>query len=79
MGADLKITGNSVKIHGKSSLHGAAITAKDLRGGAALALAALQAEGVSNLRGLAHIDRGYEHFDQKLRALGANIVRTFAG
>lgn len=79
LGADLKITGNSVKIHGKSSLHGAAITAKDLRGGAALALAALQAEGVSNLRGLAHIDRGYEHFDQKLRALGANIVRTFAG
>ena len=79
LGADLKITGNSVKIHGKSSLHGAAITAKDLRGGAALALAALQAEGVSNLRGLPHIDRGYEHFDQKLRALGANIVRTFAG
>lgn len=79
LGADLKITGNSVKIRGKSSMNGAAITAKDLRGGAALALAALQAEGVSNLRGLAHIDRGYEHFDQKLRALGANIVRTFAG
>ena len=55
------------------------MTAHDLRGGAALVLAALQAEGESAVSGLHHIDRGYERFDQKFRALGADILRTFAG
>lgn len=79
LGAALQISGNTVHITGTDALHGAAMTAHDLRGGAALVLAALQAEGESAVSGLHHIDRGYERFEQKLRALGADILRTFAG
>lgn len=79
LGAVLQISGNAVRITGAGALHGAAMTAHDLRGGAALVLAALQAEGESSVSGLHHIDRGYERFEQKLRALGADILRTFAG
>ena len=55
------------------------MTARDLRGGAALVLAAMQAEGESRVTGLTHIDRGYERFAEKLRALGADIERISAG
>ena len=66
-------------IRGAAALHGAGLAAYDLRGGAALVLAALQAEGESTVAGVEHIDRGYERFAEKLRALGAQVERTTAG
>ena len=56
-------------------LHGGSVEAPDLRGGAALTLAALAAEGESRITGLRHIDRGYEALEQDLAALGADIRR----
>lgn len=77
LGAKLEIHHNTVHISGIRTLSGAKLTARDLRGGAALVLAAMQAEGESRVEGLTHIDRGYERFAEKLRALGANIERCF--
>ena len=77
LGAKLEIYHNTVHISGVRTLSGAKLTARDLRGGAALVLAAMQAEGESRVTGLEHIDRGYERFAEKLRALGANIERCF--
>ena len=77
LGAKLEIYHNTVHISGVRTLSGAKLTARDLRGGAALVLAAMQAEGESRVEGLTHIDRGYERFAEKLRALGANIERCF--
>ena len=77
LGAKLEIHHNTVHISGVRTLSGAKLTARDLRGGAALVLAAMQAEGESHVTGLEHIDRGYERFAEKLRALGANIERCF--
>ena len=77
LGAKLEIHHNTVHISGVRTLSGAKLTARDLRGGAALVLAAMQAEGESRVEGLTHIDRGYERFAEKLRALGANIERCF--
>jgi len=57
-------------------LHAAAVQSTDLRGGAALCVAALAAEGTSQVGGLNHIDRGYEDLARDLRALGAEAVRT---
>ena len=59
-------------------LHGAVLSAEDLRGGAALTLAALCAEGKSEVCNLSHIDRGYDGLDKKLRAVGAKIERVRA-
>ena len=75
LGARLEIHHNTIHISGVRTLFGAEMTARDLRGGAALVLAAMQAEGESRVTGLEHIDRGYERFAEKLRALGANIER----
>ena len=77
LGAKLEIYHNTVHISGVRTLSGAKLTARDLRGGAALVLAAMQAEEESRVEGLTHIDRGYERFAEKLRALGANIERCF--
>lgn len=79
LGADLRLSRNTVCIRGVPALHGTPMTARDLRGGAALVLAALQAEGESTVSGLDHIDRGYAHLEEKLRALGARITRSSAG
>ncbi len=76
MGAKTTQEDDSLSINGVSSLEGAAVMASDLRAGAALTLAALAAEGSSQVRRIYHVDRGYERFDQKLAALGARIVRT---
>lgn len=54
---------------------GAQVTARDLRGGAALALAGLKARGITTIYGVELIDRGYEALDGQLRALGAHITR----
>ncbi|MBR2903828.1 MAG: UDP-N-acetylglucosamine 1-carboxyvinyltransferase, partial [Clostridia bacterium] len=76
MGADFTIRGRAAVIRGVERLHGASVTASDLRGGAALVLAALCAEGESSVLDLSHIDRGYADFEYKLKKLGAKIKRV---
>jgi UDP-N-acetylglucosamine 1-carboxyvinyltransferase len=67
---------HSAVISGPTKLHGADITVPDLRGGFSHLIAALTAEGTSHVRGIGLIDRGYEHFQQKLDALGAQYERS---
>ena len=75
MGADITVRGRSAFIRGVSALKGADVFAGDLRGGAALTLAAVAAEGESTVSDLFHIDRGYTEFEHKLRGAGADIRR----
>ena len=65
-------------VRGPATLRGAPMTVRDLRGGASLILAALAAEGVSAVDEVHHVDRGYEQLEQKLSALGAEVVREGA-
>ena len=76
MGADITVIDRSAIVHGVAKLRGATVVAHDLRGGAALVIAALSAEGKSEILDISHIDRGYSGFEYKLRALGADIVRV---
>lgn len=76
MGADIEVNGRSAFVRGVRRLHGASVLAGDLRGGAALVIAALAAEGVSEVLDLSHIDRGYADFRQKLKDLGVEIRRV---
>ncbi|MBQ8876300.1 MAG: UDP-N-acetylglucosamine 1-carboxyvinyltransferase [Clostridia bacterium] len=76
MGADVTVRGRTAFVRGVERLHGACVTAGDLRGGAALVLAALKAEGQSSVVELSYIDRGYDDFEGKLRRLGAKIRRV---
>lgn len=74
MGADVQVRGETARVVGRP-LHGAGVRAKDLRGGAALTIAALGAEGVSRIRSLSYLDRGYQALEEGLNALGARIRR----
>ncbi len=76
MGADITVRGRSALVRGVPRLHGADVFASDLRGGAALTLAAISAEGLSSVTDLRFTDRGYSSFEYKLRALGARIRRV---
>ena len=76
MKADYKIEGNSVIMFGPAQLSGANVAATDLRAAAALVLAGLVAEGETRVSNLQYLDRGYYHFTEKLRNLGANIRRV---
>ena len=76
MGADIEVKGRTAFVRGTGRLHGACVTAGDLRGGAALVIAALGAEGTSEVLDLSHIDRGYADFRAKLKKLGASIRRV---
>jgi UDP-N-acetylglucosamine 1-carboxyvinyltransferase len=76
MGADITVRGRTALVRGVEALHGACVTANDLRGGAALVVAALKAEGQSEVADLSHIDRGYADMEGKLRKLGAKIRRV---
>ena len=76
MGARIKVEGRTALIEGGILLSGAPVTATDLRSGAALIIAALTAEGESQVSAVEHIDRGYDRFEQKLVALGAEIYRA---
>lgn len=76
MGADITVRGRAALIRGVERLHGASVTASDLRGGAALVIAALKAEGQSSVVDISHIDRGYAELEGKLRALGARMKRV---
>jgi len=75
MGANVDIEGRKATIHGIKNFHGAAVTATDLRAGAAMILAALAAEGETVIDGVRYIDRGYEHVEDKFNAMGADITR----
>ena len=75
MGAEIQTDGKTAVIRGVRTLHGTEVTAPDLRGGAALTVAALSAEGETTLRGLRHLDRGYEELETTLASLGAEIRR----
>jgi len=75
MGANIKIEGSRAIVRGKSPLSGAAVLASDLRASASLVLAALVAEGETIIDRVYHIDRGYEHIEEKLRGVGAQIRR----
>ena len=75
MGADISLNGQGAWVRGVKRLHGAQVSATDLRGGGALAVAALGAQGETQLRGVEHIDRGYEHLEQMFNSLGAHIRR----
>jgi len=75
MGADIQVDGRTAMVSGRPALLGAPVTATDLRGGAALVLAGLAAAGVTEVRDVEHIDRGYEELDVNLRRLGARIRR----
>lgn len=76
MGASIKVEGRSAIIKGVASLSGAAVRVPDLRGGAALVLAGLVAEGETVLEDIDHIDRGYEPIEKKLESLGACVKRV---
>ncbi|MBI3591723.1 MAG: UDP-N-acetylglucosamine 1-carboxyvinyltransferase [Candidatus Melainabacteria bacterium] len=76
MGADIKVNNHVAVINGVEKLSGTKIIAPDIRGGAGLVIAGLIAGGKTEITGLTHIDRGYEAMDQKLRLLGASIIRT---
>jgi UDP-N-acetylglucosamine 1-carboxyvinyltransferase len=75
MGANIRTEGKIAVIQGVNRLKGAQVNASDLRGGAALVLAGLNAEGETIVENIHHIDRGYEGLEQKLRSLGADIER----
>ena len=75
MGAQIKVEGRSAVIEGVSPLQGARVKATDLRAGAALVVAGLMAEGITEVTGVEHIDRGYEHLEAKLKQLGAETWR----
>jgi UDP-N-acetylglucosamine 1-carboxyvinyltransferase len=76
MGAQMQLEGATAVIQGVDRLFGAPVMASDLRASAALVLAGLKADGVTEVSRVYHIDRGYEHLDEKLRDLGAQIERV---
>jgi UDP-N-acetylglucosamine 1-carboxyvinyltransferase len=76
MGADIRKEGPTVTIQGVGRLDAAPVMASDLRASAALVLAALTARGTTEINRLYHIDRGYEHIDEKLIQLGADMHRA---
>ena len=75
MGADIRVEGRTAIVAGVERLRGAAVKATDLRGGAALAVAGLAAQGQTEIRDIEHIDRGYQRIEEAYAALGADIRR----
>ena len=76
MGADINVMERSAVIKGVKKLHGAAVCASELRGAAALIVAGLAAHGVTVVSGTEYLYRGYEHFAQNLRRMGADITEV---
>ncbi len=75
MSANIKVEGRSAIVSGPVKLQGAKVKASDLRAGAALVIAGLMAEGITEITGVEHIDRGYSHIVEKLNGLGATVWR----
>ena len=76
MGADIAVHGNVATVTGVPRLSGASVMATDLRASASLVIAGLVASGETEVRRVYHLDRGYEHMEEKLRGLGADIERV---
>ncbi len=76
MGADVVTAGQTAIVSGPTKLHGTPVRCMDVRAGAALVIAALAAEGKTEISDIYHLDRGYEALDEKLRSLGAAIQRA---
>jgi UDP-N-acetylglucosamine 1-carboxyvinyltransferase len=76
MGAKIKIEGHSANVQGNPKLEGAQVNATDLRAGAALIMAGLAAEGVTEIHDIHHVERGYDDIEAKLRNVGAKIRRV---
>ena len=76
MGADVKVNGQVAVLRGVPELSGAPVSAADLRGGAALVIAALSADGVTEIENPHFIDRGYENLEENLTQLGACLLYT---
>ena len=76
MGANIQINGKTATVMGVEQLHGADVTARDLRAGAALIIAGLVADGVTNVDNIHFVERGYENLIEKLTGLGATIRRV---
>ena len=76
MGASIRVSGRVAVVTGVERLHSAPVRCTDLRGGAAMCVAALAAEGETRVSQICHIDRGYEDLARDLRALGADAVRV---
>ena len=76
MGADIRLEGNSAFVSGVKKLTGAQVMATDLRASASLVLAGLVAHGRTEISRIYHLDRGYEHVEEKLSRLGADITRV---
>lgn len=79
MGANVKVEDRIAVVEGVPVLTGAPVSATDLRAGAALVIAGLMADGITEIDNVAYIDRGYERFEAKLAALGAHILRESEG
>jgi UDP-N-acetylglucosamine 1-carboxyvinyltransferase len=75
LGAEIRIDGNTAVVTGVARLDGATVMATDLRASASLVVAGLVAEGETLIERIYHLDRGYEHLEQKLSALGAQVRR----
>jgi len=75
MGANITVSGRTATVRGRTPLQSAAVMCSDLRASAALVLAAMVADGESILDRVYHMDRGYEHLEEKLRGVGAQIRR----
>ena len=75
MGAEIRVEAHHALIHGVDGFSGAQVTSPDLRGGAALVVAGLIADGATEVSAIHHIDRGYERFVDKLQAIGAHVER----
>ncbi|MGH7832575.1 MAG: UDP-N-acetylglucosamine 1-carboxyvinyltransferase [Candidatus Binatia bacterium] len=78
MGADIRLEGNRAVVQGARTLSGAPVMATDLRASVSLILAGLVADGVTEVTRIYHLDRGYEHVENKLAQLGAEIARVKA-
>jgi UDP-N-acetylglucosamine 1-carboxyvinyltransferase len=76
MGANITVHGSSALVRGVARLTGAPVMATDLRASVSLVLAALAAEGKTEINRVYHLDRGYEHIERKLGNLGARIERV---
>jgi UDP-N-acetylglucosamine 1-carboxyvinyltransferase len=75
MGADIVLNGNVATVTGNTKLSGADVMATDLRASSALVLAALVANGETNVHRIYHLDRGYDSLEKKLQSVGAHVER----
>ena len=76
LGADITLCGDCALLRGGAALHGASVQAQDLRGGAALLIACMSAEGKSVVTGVKHVERGYDNLEKGLAGLGAQIKKV---